>query len=108
MVTLTIRSAFEPEKRLEFTLPGRAMVRSGSVRSGRGKADLRYGPVFAFGMGIVLVTTWYEEGRFTFSPVQDGSVSLTAIQLVFWWLGRREAPIAGRRWRGKYLLCTRD
>jgi transposase len=29
----------------------------------------------------VLVTKWLEEGGFTFPPVQDGAVSLTATQL---------------------------
>ena len=30
---------------------------------------------------MVLVTKWLEEGGFTFPPVQDGAVSLTATQL---------------------------
>jgi len=33
------------------------------------------------GTGMVLVTKWLEEGGFTFPPVQDGAVSLTATQL---------------------------
>jgi len=33
------------------------------------------------GTGIVLVTKWLEEGAFTFPPVQDGAIVLTATQL---------------------------
>jgi transposase len=33
------------------------------------------------GSGIVLVTKWLEGGAFTFPPVQDGAVVLTATQL---------------------------
>ena len=32
------------------------------------------------GSGMVLVTKWLEEGVFTFPPVQDGAVVLTATQ----------------------------
>src|SRR5258708_33649618 len=32
------------------------------------------------GSGMVLVTKWLEEGRFTWPPVRDGVVSLTATQ----------------------------
>jgi transposase len=31
--------------------------------------------------GMVLVTKWLEEGRFTWPPIRDGVVSLTATQL---------------------------
>jgi transposase len=33
------------------------------------------------GTGMVLVTKWLEEGAFTFPPIQDGAVVLTATQL---------------------------
>ncbi len=33
------------------------------------------------GTGMVLVTKWLEAGAFTFPPVQDGAVVLTATQL---------------------------
>jgi len=33
------------------------------------------------GSGMVLVTKWLEEGRFTWPPIRDGVVSLTATQL---------------------------
>jgi transposase len=33
------------------------------------------------GSGMVLVTKWLEEGRFTWPPICDGVVSLTATQL---------------------------
>ena len=33
------------------------------------------------GSGMVLVTKWLEDGAFTFRPVQDGAVVLTATQL---------------------------
>jgi transposase len=33
------------------------------------------------GTGMVLVTKWLEEGAFTFPPIQDGTVVLTATQL---------------------------
>src|SRR5271165_2786421 len=33
------------------------------------------------GSGMVLVTKWLEEGRFTWPPIRDGVVSLTAAQL---------------------------
>jgi transposase len=33
------------------------------------------------GSGMVLVSKWLEDGRFTFPPVQDGAVTLTAAQL---------------------------
>lgn len=33
------------------------------------------------GSGMVLVPKWLEEGRFTWPPIRDGVVSLTAIQL---------------------------
>ena len=33
------------------------------------------------GSGMVLVSKWLEDGRFTFPPVQDGTVTLTAAQL---------------------------
>jgi transposase len=32
------------------------------------------------GSGMVLVTKWLEEGRFTWPPIRDGVVSLTATQ----------------------------
>jgi transposase len=33
------------------------------------------------GTGMVLATKWLEEGAFTFPPIQDGAVVLTATQL---------------------------
>jgi transposase len=33
------------------------------------------------GTGMVLVTKWLEESGFTFPPIQDGAVVLTATQL---------------------------
>jgi transposase len=33
------------------------------------------------GTGMVLVTKWLEEGAFTFPPIQDGAIVLTAMQL---------------------------
>jgi transposase len=33
------------------------------------------------GTGMVLVTKWLEEGGFTFPPIQEGAVVLTATQL---------------------------
>jgi transposase len=33
------------------------------------------------GSGMVLVTKWLEEGHFTWPPIRDGVVSLTATQL---------------------------
>lgn len=33
------------------------------------------------GSGMVLVTKWLEEGRFTWPPIRDGAVHLTAMQL---------------------------
>ncbi len=33
------------------------------------------------GSGMILATKWLEEGAFTFPPVQDGAVVLTATQL---------------------------
>ena len=33
------------------------------------------------GSGMILVTKWLEEGAFTFPPVQDGAIVLTATQL---------------------------
>jgi transposase len=33
------------------------------------------------GSGMVLVTKWLEEGRFTWPPISDGVVTLTATQL---------------------------
>jgi transposase len=33
------------------------------------------------GSGMVLVTKWLEEGRFTWPPIRDGVVALTATQL---------------------------
>jgi len=44
------------------------------------------------GTGMVLVTKWLEEGGFTFPPVQDGAVSLTATQL--------SVLMAGLDWTG--------
>jgi transposase len=59
------------------------------------KADPYCGSVFVFrskrkdrikmiawdGTGMVLVTKWLEESGFTFPPIQDGAVVLTATQL---------------------------
>jgi transposase len=59
------------------------------------KADPYCGDVFVFrskrldriklivwdGSGMLLISKWLEEGRFTFPPVQDGAVVLTAAQL---------------------------
>jgi len=33
------------------------------------------------GSGMVLVTKWLEDGRFTWPPIRDGVVTLTATQL---------------------------
>ena len=44
------------------------------------------------GSGMVLVTKWLEEGVFTFPPVQDGAVVLTATQL--------SILLAGLDWTG--------
>jgi transposase len=33
------------------------------------------------GSGMVLVTKWLEQGRFTWPPIRDGVVHLTATQL---------------------------
>jgi transposase len=33
------------------------------------------------GTGTILATKWLEEGAFTFPPVQDGAIVLTATQL---------------------------
>jgi transposase len=52
------------------------------------------------GSGMVLVTKWLEEGRFTFPPVQDGVVLLTATQLSVLLAGldwSRVAPKAVKR-----------
>jgi transposase len=59
------------------------------------RADPYCGDVFVFrskrmdrvkllawdGSGMVLVTKWLEDGRFTWPPVRDGVVQLTATQL---------------------------
>jgi transposase len=45
------------------------------------------------GSGMVLVTKWLEEGRFTWPPIRDGVVSLTATQLSM----LIDGPVAGSR-----------
>lgn len=54
----------------------------GNVFVFRSKRKDRLKLVVWDGSGMVLVTKWLEDGAFTFPPVQDGAVVLTATQ--FW------------------------
>jgi len=59
------------------------------------KSDPHCGDIFLFrpkrmdrikmivrdGSGMVLITKWLEQGRFTFPPIRDGAVVLSATQL---------------------------
>ena len=49
------------------------------------QANLYCGDVFVFlawdGSGMVLVTKWLEQGRFSWPPIRDGVVHLSATQL---------------------------
>ncbi|CAN2536343.1 hypothetical+protein [Methylocapsa aurea] len=53
----------------------------GSVFVFRSKRKDRIKMIFWDGSGMILVTKWLEEGGFTFPPIQDGAVVLTATQL---------------------------
>jgi transposase len=53
----------------------------GNVFVFRSKRKDRIKMVVWDGTGMVLVTKWLEEGAFTFPPIQDGAVVLTATQL---------------------------
>jgi len=53
----------------------------GDVFVFRSKRKDRLKMILWDGSGMVLVTKWLEEGAFTFPPVQDGAVVLTATQL---------------------------
>ena len=53
----------------------------GDVFVFRSKRKDRLKMVVWDGSGIVLVTKWLEDGGFTFPPIQDGAVILTATQL---------------------------
>jgi transposase len=53
----------------------------GNVFVFRSKRKDRLKMILWDGSGMVLVTKWLEEGAFTFPPVQDGAVVLTATQL---------------------------
>ncbi len=53
----------------------------GDVFVFRSKRKDRLKMVVWDGSGMVLVTKWLEEGAFTFPPIQDGAVILTATQL---------------------------
>jgi transposase len=53
----------------------------GNVFVFRSKRKDRLKLVVWDGSGMVLVTKWLEDGAFTFPPVQDGAVVLTATQL---------------------------
>ena len=46
------------------------------------------------GTGMVLVTKWLEEGAFTFPPIQDGAIVLTAMQLSVLLEGVPKCPIS--------------
>ena len=47
------------------------------------------------GSGMVLVTKWLEDGAFTFPPVQDGAIVLTATQLSVLLAGLDWTRVAG-------------
>jgi transposase len=47
----------------------------------RSKRKDRLKMIFWDGTGMVLMTKWLEESAFTFPPIQDGAVVLTATQL---------------------------
>lgn len=53
----------------------------GNVFVFRSKRKDRLKLVVWDGSGMVLLTKWLEEGTFTFPPVQDGAVVLSATQL---------------------------
>ena len=53
----------------------------GDVFVFRSKRKDRLKMILWDGSGMVLVTKWLEDGAFTFPPVQDGAVVLTATQL---------------------------
>jgi len=53
----------------------------GNVFVFRSKRKDRLKMILWDGSGMVLVTKWLEDGAFTFPPVQDGAVVLTATQL---------------------------
>jgi transposase len=44
------------------------------------------------GSGMVLVTKWLEEGRFTWPPIRDGVITLTGTQLSMLIEGLQEYP----------------
>jgi transposase len=53
----------------------------GDVFVFRSKRRDRLKFLFYDGSGLILATKWLEDGAFTFPPVQDGAVVLTATQL---------------------------
>ena len=53
----------------------------GSIFVFRSKRKDRLKMIVWDGTGMVLMTKWLEEGAFTFPPIQDGTVVLTATQL---------------------------
>jgi transposase len=48
------------------------------------------------GTGMILATKWLEEGAFTFPPVQDGAVVLTATELSVLVAGLDWTRVAGK------------
>lgn len=50
------------------------------------------------GSGMVLVTKWLHQGRFTWPPIRDGVVHLSATQLAMLLAGRLQPGLLERIW----------
>ena len=77
----------------------------GSIFVFRSKRKDRLKMIVWDGTGMVLVTKWLEAGAFTFPPVQDGAVVLTATQLSVLMAGLDWTEVARKAVRRPAKVC---
>jgi transposase len=77
----------------------------GSIFVFRSKRKDRLKMIVWDGTGMVLVTKWLEAGAFTFPPVQDGAVVLTATQLSVLMAGLDWTAVARKAVRRPTKVC---